>query len=114
MIQKKDLLIAISKSGESKEIVELLPAIKNLKVKLLSITENSRSSIGSASDSHIEVRVAKEACPNGLAPTSSTTVPLALGDSIAVALLWQGSLVKMILLNLINWKAWQKVNSKNI
>ena len=87
MIQKKDLLIAISKSGESKEIVELLPAIKNLKVKLLSITENSRSSIGSASDSHIEVRVAKEACPNGLAPTSSTTVTLALGDSIAVALL---------------------------
>ena len=56
MIQKKDLLIAISKSGESKEIVELLPAIKNLKIKLLSITENSRSSIGSASDSHIEVK----------------------------------------------------------
>ena len=88
MIQKKDLLIAISKSGESKEIVELLPAITNLKIKLLSITENSRSSIGSASDSHIEViEVTKEACPNGLAPTSSTTVTLALGDSIAVALL---------------------------
>ena len=87
MIQKKDLLIAISKSGESKEIVELLPAIKNLKIKLLSITENSSSSIGSVSDSHIEVKVTKEACPNGLAPTSSTTVTLALGDSIAVALL---------------------------
>ncbi|MBL6819658.1 MAG: KpsF/GutQ family sugar-phosphate isomerase [SAR86 cluster bacterium] len=87
MIQKKDLLIAISKSGESKEIVELLPAIKNLKIKLLSITENSSSSIGLASDTHIEVKVTKEACPNGLAPTSSTTVTLALGDSIAVAIL---------------------------
>ena len=101
MIQKRDLLIAISKSGESKEIVELLPAITNLKIKLLSITENSSSSIGSASDSHIEVKVTKEACPNGLAPTSSTTVTLALGDSIAVALLKAREFSEKILLSLI-------------
>ena len=87
MVQKQDLIIAFSKSGESSEIVDLIPAIKNLKVKLLSITENKLSTIGKASDCHIEVKVKKEACPNGLAPTSSTTVTLALGDAIAVALL---------------------------
>ena len=87
MIEKSDLLVALSKSGESKEIIDLLPALKQNKIKILSITENSSSTIATSSIEHLEVKVNKEACPNGLAPTSSTTVMLALGDAIAVSLL---------------------------
>ncbi|GIR02664.1 MAG: hypothetical protein CM15mP12_1950 [Gammaproteobacteria bacterium] len=87
MIEKSDLLVALSKSGESKEIIDLLPALKQNKIKILSITENSSSTIAASSIEHLEVKVNKEACPNGLAPTSSTTVMLALGDAIAVSLL---------------------------
>ena len=87
MIEKSDLLVALSKSGESKEIIDLLPALKQNKIKILSITENSSSTIAVSSIEHLEVKVNKEACPNGLAPTSSTTVMLALGDAIAVSLL---------------------------
>ena len=86
MIEKSDLLVALSKSGESKEIIDLLPALKQNKIKILSITENSSSTIAASSIEHLEVKVNK-ACPNGLAPTSSTTVMLALGDAIAVSLL---------------------------
>ena len=87
MIQKKDLILAISKSGESKEVCDLIPAIKFLKIKLCSITEDEKSTIALASDIHLRVKVAKEACPNDLAPTSSTTVTLAVGDAIAISLL---------------------------
>ena len=87
MIQKNDIILAISKSGESKEIVELIPAIKFSKIKFFSITEDEKSTIAQASDIHIKVKVSKEACPNGLAPTSSTTVTLALGDAISISLL---------------------------
>ena len=87
MIEKSDLLVALSKSGESKEIIDLLPALKQNKIKILSITENTSSTIAASSIEHLEVKVNKEACPNGLAPTSSTTVMLALGDAIAVSLL---------------------------
>lgn len=87
MIQKKDLILAISKSGESKEVCDLIPAIKFSKIKLCSITEDEKSTIASASDVHLRVKVTKEACPNDLAPTSSTTVTLALGDAIAISLL---------------------------
>ena len=87
MIEKNDAILAISKSGESKEICDLIPAIKMKKIDLFSITENVNSTIAKASITHILVKVKREACPNGLAPTSSTTVTLALGDAIAVALL---------------------------
>tara|TARA_B100000287_G_scaffold429562_1_gene483137 strand:- start:4789 stop:5754 length:966 start_codon:yes stop_codon:yes gene_type:complete len=87
MLQKNDSILAISKSGESKEICDLIPAIKLKKIPLYSITENEKSRIASASDSHILVKVNREACPNDLAPTSSTTVTLALGDAIAISLL---------------------------
>ena len=87
MIEKKDAILAISKSGESKEICDLIPAIKLKKINLYSITENVNSTIAKASKTHILVKVKREACPNDLAPTSSTTVTLALGDAIAVALL---------------------------
>ena len=87
MIEKKDSILAISKSGESQEICDLLPAINMKKIDLFSITENAQSTIAKASKTHILVKVKREACPNDLAPTSSTTVTLALGDAIAVALL---------------------------
>ena len=87
MIEKKDAILAISKSGESKEICDLIPAIKLRKIPLYSITENEKSTIASSSEAHILVKVAREACPNDLAPTSSTTVTLALGDAIAISLL---------------------------
>ena len=87
MIEKKDSILAISKSGESQEICDLLPAINMKKIDLFSITENVNSTIAQASKTHVLVKVKREACPNDLAPTSSTTVTLALGDAIAVALL---------------------------
>ena len=87
MIEKKDSILAISKSGESQEICDLLPAINMKKIDLFSITENVNSTIAKASKTHVLVNVKREACPNDLAPTSSTSVTLALGDSIAVALL---------------------------
>ena len=87
MVEKSDAILAISKSGESKEICDLIPAIKLRKIPLYSITENEESTIASLSETHILVKVAREACPNDLAPTSSTTVTLALGDAIAISLL---------------------------
>ena len=87
MIEKKDSILAISKSGESQEICDLLPAINMKKIDLFSITENVNSTIAKASKTHVLVKVRREACPYDLAPTSSTTVTLALGDAIAVALL---------------------------
>ncbi len=87
MIEKNDAILAISKSGESKEICDLIPALKMKKIDLFSITENVNSTIARASITHILVKVKREACPNDLAPTSSTTVTLALGDAIAIALL---------------------------
>ena len=87
MIEKRDAILAISKSGESKEICDLIPAIKLRKIPLYSITENEKSTIACSSEALILVKVAREACPNDLAPTSSTTVTLALGDAIAISLL---------------------------
>ncbi len=87
MIEKSDAILAISKSGESSEICDLLPSIKLKRIPLYSITENEHSTIANNSSTHVKVKVNKEACPNNLAPTSSTTVTLALGDAIAVALL---------------------------
>ena len=87
MIEKKDSILAISKSGESQEICDLLTAINMKKIDFFSITENVNSTIAKASKTHVLVKVKREACPNDLAPTSSTTVTLALGDAIAVALL---------------------------
>ena len=87
MVEKKDSILAISKSGESQEICDLLPAINMKKIDLFSITENDNSTLAKASKTHVLVKVKREACPNDLAPTSSTTVTLALGDAIAVALL---------------------------
>jgi arabinose-5-phosphate isomerase len=87
MIQPEDTVIAISNSGETGEILTILPIIKRMGSKLIGMTGNPASSLARQSDVHLDARVEKEACPHNLAPTTSTTVALALGDALAVALL---------------------------
>ncbi|MDH5257478.1 MAG: KpsF/GutQ family sugar-phosphate isomerase [Gammaproteobacteria bacterium] len=87
MITYKDVVLAISNSGETDELLTILPIIQRLDVPLISMTGNSESSLALGAAVHIDVSVAKEACPLGLAPTASTTATLAMGDALAVALL---------------------------
>lgn len=87
MITKKDLVIAISYSGETDEILNLLPTIKRFDVILISITGNINSTLANKSDIILDASVKEEACPLGLIPTASTTATLALGDALALALL---------------------------
>ena len=87
MITEGDAVIAISYSGESDEIMTLVPVIQRLGVSIIGMTGNANSSIGEACDVHLDVSVEKEACPHNLAPTSSTTVALAMGDALAISLL---------------------------
>lgn len=87
MITAKDVVLALSNSGETDEIILILPLIKRLHVPFIVLTGNPRSTLGSAANVVLDVSVAQEACPLGLAPTSSTTVTLAMGDALAVALL---------------------------
>jgi len=87
MITADDVFIALSYSGESDELLAIVPVIKRQGAKLISLTGNSRSSLAHAADAHLNAAVDREACPMGLAPTASTTAALALGDALAVALL---------------------------
>lgn len=87
MITSDDVVIALSNSGETEELLTLLPVIKRLNVPLIVLTGNTGSSLAKAASVTLDVGVAKEACPLGLAPTSSTTAALAMGDAIAIALL---------------------------
>ena len=87
MITMKDVVLALSNSGETHEMLTILPLIKRLGVPLISMTGNPHSTLAQAADVAIDVSVAKEACPLGLAPTASTTAALAMGDALAVALL---------------------------
>ena len=87
MISKSDVVIALSNSGKTEEIVSLLPILKNMGIKIIAMTGDDNSIIATASDVHIDVGVEEEACPMNLSPTASTTAALAMGDAIAVALL---------------------------
>lgn len=87
MIKKDDVVIAISHSGSTSEILSILPIIKYLKVVLISLTSNPESPLAKAASVNIDIGVKKEACPLGLAPTSSTTATLVMGDALALALL---------------------------
>ena len=87
MISHDDVVIMISYSGESDEIISLLPGIKRMNVPIISMTGSAKSLIASSSDFHLDVSVDNEACPNNLAPTSSTTATLVMGDAIAVSLM---------------------------
>ncbi len=87
MITPEDLVIALSNSGETSEITLLLPLIKRLAIPLIALTGKPKSTIARAADINLDVSVSKEACPLGLAPTSSTTASLAMGDALAIAIL---------------------------
>ncbi|MBW5405436.1 arabinose-5-phosphate isomerase KdsD [Morganella morganii] len=87
MVTKKDVIIAISNSGESSEIQALIPVIKRQNIPLICMTGNPDSTMGKAADIHLCIKVPQEACPLGLAPTTSTTATLVMGDALAIALL---------------------------
>jgi len=87
MIGKQDTLLAISSSGESEELTKILPHIKRFDIPLIGLTGNKNSSLGSYADVFLDISVEKEACPLGAAPTTSTTLTMALGDALAVALM---------------------------
>ncbi|MGJ3354114.1 arabinose-5-phosphate isomerase KdsD [Providencia sp. Je.9.19] len=87
MITNKDIVLAISNSGESGEILALLPVLKRIKVPLICMTNNPESNMGKYADVHLCIKVLQEACPLGLAPTTSTTATLVMGDALAIALL---------------------------
>ena len=86
-IQKKDIVICISKSGNTSEIKYLLPLIKNMRNKIIAITVNNDSYLANEADCVLDASDKKEACPHNLAPTTSTTAQLVLGDALAICLL---------------------------
>jgi arabinose-5-phosphate isomerase len=87
MVTDRDIIIAISNSGETEELIGLIPFLKRFNVKLISMTGNLNSTLAKASDVKLDISVKEEACPMGIVPTASTTATLALGDAVAVALL---------------------------
>jgi len=87
MITAQDVMIALSNSGESAELVAIVPLVKRRGARLIAVTGNPRSALAREADVHLDAAVSEEACPLGLAPTASTTAALALGDALAVALL---------------------------
>ncbi|MGP9799692.1 KpsF/GutQ family sugar-phosphate isomerase [Rheinheimera sp. NSM] len=87
MLSTDDVVIAISNSGETPEVLTIIPLIKRLGIKLIAMTGNPASTLAKLADAHLCVKVELEACPLGLAPTASTTATLAMGDALAVALL---------------------------
>ena len=87
MVTSKDIVIAISNSGESQEIVNILPVIRRIGAEIIAMSGNRASMLGKNADYFIDTGVEREACPLGLAPTASTTATIAMGDAIAVALM---------------------------
>lgn len=93
-VKSKDAVLAISNSGETEEILRLLPTIKKIGVKLISLTGNPKSTLAKNSDITLDISVREEACPLGLVPTASTTAMLAMGDALAIAVLEKKGLKK--------------------
>lgn len=87
MLAKEDVVIGISNSGETRELLEVLPLIKRYGNQLIALTGNRKSTLSRAGDISLDIQVKEEACPLGLAPTASTTATLAIGDALAVALM---------------------------
>ena len=87
MITGDDVVLSISNSGETSEVLAIVPVIRRIGAKLIAMTSNIHSTLAKLSDVHVCIQVSKEACPLGLAPTSSTTAALVMGDALAVALL---------------------------
>lgn len=95
MITEGDVVLALSNSGETAEIITILPVIKRLGVPLVSMTGNTLSTLAREADVNLDVSVEKEACPLGLAPTASTTASLVMGDALAIALLEKKGFTEM-------------------
>lgn len=87
MVESNDIILAISYSGESEEVVRIMPHLKRYGVKIITMTSNENSSLAKFGDTNINLKIVKEACPIGAAPTVSTTLTLALGDALAVCLM---------------------------
>ena len=87
MVKKDDVILCISNSGETEEIIRILPTFKRLNLRLIAMTGNTGSTLARVSDIVLDVSVREEACPMGLAPTASTTAALAMGDALAITLL---------------------------
>lgn len=87
MISKEDIVLAISNSGETSEVLAIIPVIKRIGAQLVAMSNNPQSTLAKLANTHVCIKVSKEACSLGLAPTSSTTATLVMGDAIAVALL---------------------------
>ena len=87
MVSSRDLLLALSFSGESEEVVRLIPAIRRHGLKVISMTGNPKSTLATLSDLHLEIPCGKEACPFGMAPTNSVTATLAMGDALAMVMI---------------------------
>ena len=87
MVSAKDILLALSFSGESDEVLKLIPAIRRHGLKVISMTGKPKSTLAEMSDLHIEIPCGKEACPFGMAPTNSTTATMAMGDALAMVLI---------------------------
>jgi arabinose-5-phosphate isomerase len=89
MVTNSDIVVAISNSGETEELVSLIPHLKRFNVPLIVMSGNASSTLAKSSDAHIDISVAEEACPLGIVPTASSTAALAMGDALAVALIKQ-------------------------
>ena len=89
MITGQDVMVALSNSGENDELLAIVPLLKRMGAKLISLTGNPKSTLATQADVHLDTHVSQEACPLGLSPTASTTAMLALGDALAVAALEQ-------------------------
>lgn len=87
MIHKDDVIIAISKSGETGELLNILPVLRKLDLPIIAMTANTKSTLGRYATTILDIGVREEACPHDLTPTASTTVTLAIGDALAIALL---------------------------
>ncbi|NLC69722.1 MAG: KpsF/GutQ family sugar-phosphate isomerase, partial [Desulfuromonadaceae bacterium] len=87
MLMKGDVVVAVSNSGETAEVIQILPVIRRMGLPLITMSGHPESTLGKAGDAFINISVKEEACPLGLAPTASTTATLALGDALAIALL---------------------------
>lgn len=87
MVADGDVILALSYSGETDELISLVPALRRFDVKMIAITGQPKSFLGAAADVHLDVAVSQEACPHNLAPTASTTAMLVLGDALAMVLL---------------------------
>lgn len=87
LVHKDDVVIVISKSGETEELLNILPALKRLKVPIIAFTGNKNSSLSHNADVTLDISVKEEACPHDLAPTASTTITMVMGDALAISLL---------------------------